>query len=129
MATAETYRQLAARLQQNHFVRLQKSDWVRDGTTAIQTFYTMLSLRGLRPHGKLQSTVQGLKMHRIDNWLYDVSDEVRIGGIYAGQLAGPTPRGLVPPDVASIQPAGDFPLPPRHTRPSIAALDPQNWRM
>ncbi|KAH0826503.1 hypothetical protein J3R83DRAFT_5508 [Lanmaoa asiatica] len=68
-------------------------------------------------------------MHRIDDWIYDVSNHIRLGGVYARELAGPTPRGLVPPDILSVQPPGDFPLPPQHTRHSVAALDPENWRM
>ena len=115
LPVAQTYRQLAIRLQHGRFARLQKSDWVRNETTAVDTYYTMLLLRNIRPPGKFQSTVQGLKMHCIDDWVYDVSDEVRLGGAYATVLAGPTPRGLVPPHVPAVQPPVDFPLPPQHT--------------
>jgi hypothetical protein len=89
----------------------------------------MLMLRSIPPPGKLQSTIQGLKMHRIDDWVYDVSDDMRVGGMYTGELVGPTPRELVPPNIASIQPPGNFPLPPQYIQPSIAALDLQNWGM
>ena len=68
-------------------------------------------------------------MHRIDNWVYDVSEDVRIGGDLATRLAGPTPRGLVPPNVPSVQPPPNYPLPPRYTKHSAAALNGQNWRM
>ncbi|KAN0091390.1 hypothetical protein V8E55_004956 [Tylopilus felleus] len=126
---AQTYRHLAVFLERGRFARLQKSDWVRTETSTVETYYSMIMLRNIPPPGKLQSTVQGLKMHRIDDWVYDISEGVRIGGALATHLAGPTPRGLVPDNVPCVQPPANFPLPPRHTSDSNAARDRRNWRI
>lgn len=64
----------------------------------------------------ITSTVQGLKMHHIDDWVYDVSEEVRLGGMYAGQLAGPIPRELVPLNVLVFNLLTMFPY--HHSTPS-----------
>ncbi|KAN0088155.1 hypothetical protein V8E55_005212 [Tylopilus felleus] len=95
----------------------------------VETYYSMIMLRNIPPPGKLQSMVQGLKMHRIDDWVYDISEGVRISGALATRLAGPTPRGLVPDNVPCVQPPANFPLPPRHTSDSNAARDRRNWRI
>ncbi|KAI5984063.1 hypothetical protein EDD15DRAFT_2171789 [Pisolithus albus] len=124
---AETYKQLALCLERGHFARLQKSDWICEDTDAITTYYTMLMLRTIPPPGKFQSTVKGLKMHKIESPCYDISQEIVLGGRYAAALEGPTPSTLVPENVPSAEPLGV--LLPRYTRRSEAALNPGNWRV
>ncbi|KAI6009752.1 hypothetical protein BKA83DRAFT_4070271 [Pisolithus microcarpus] len=125
---AETYRQIARCLERGHFARLQKSDWVREDTDAITTYYTMLMLCNIPPPGKLQSTVKGLKMHKIESLCYDISQDIRLGGRYATTLEGLTLSALVPANVPSVEPLDDFLL-PRYTQRSDAALDAANWKV
>ncbi|KAI6009811.1 hypothetical protein BKA83DRAFT_105686 [Pisolithus microcarpus] len=125
---AETYRQIALYLERGHFTCLQKSDWIRENTDAFTTYYTMLMLRTIPPSGKLQSTVRGLKMHKIESHYYDISQDIRLGGRYATTLEGPTPSALVPANVPSVEPPDDFLL-PRYTRRSDAASNAANWKV
>ncbi|KAI6100081.1 hypothetical protein EDD16DRAFT_1497128 [Pisolithus croceorrhizus] len=125
---AQTYRQLACRLECGQFTQLQRSDWVRENTDTITTYYTMLMLGDITPPGKLSSMVKGLKMHMIHHWLLDVTQDIQLGRQYATMLVGPTPSGLVPANVPSIEAPEDFVV-PAYTRHSDAALDVANWRV
>ena len=94
----------------------------------------MWSLREIRPPMKLETTVLGLKMqyyHYLN--IFDITDNMRIGGAGAPRLRDQTPAGLVPPGVP-----GRFGVPPNHppqahfhrptfTRPSHNANNPMNW--
>ncbi|KAH7905674.1 hypothetical protein BJ138DRAFT_1105797 [Hygrophoropsis aurantiaca] len=86
----------------------------------------MLRLLTVPPRGKLQSTVKALRMHYISDWVFDVTEQVRLGGNYANDLMGLTPRGLVPVAVGGIPPPTGLRL-PRHTGWSQASADEGNW--
>ena len=124
---AQTYRLVAKHLERGHFGWLQKGAWFRNDTDAATTYYTMLRLMNTPPPGTFQSTITQLKMHRIGLWMFDITQDVRLGGRYAPTLAGPTPRALVPLGVSGVQPPPNFVL-PAHTRDSAAAREPTNWR-
>ena len=79
------------------------------------------------PMGKIQSTINGLKMHRIDNWVFDITADVRLGGRYASRLEGLTPRTLVPLGILDAEPPPHFVL-PAYTQDSAAARRSANWR-
>jgi hypothetical protein len=93
----------------------------------------MVNLRNALPPGKLQSTIDGLKMHWISNLaLFDVTADLRLGGVWSRALMGITPRNLVTPVIGlmlppPVAPAAGFPL-PQSTRPSPAAGKTANWR-
>ncbi|KAI6146031.1 hypothetical protein BKA82DRAFT_3965289 [Pisolithus tinctorius] len=123
-----TYSELANQLQAGDFHRSQYSDWICDGADAIDAYWTMLSLMRIHPPGKLQSTVKGLKLHYIANDAFDVTQQVQLGGIYSSRLQGPTPAGLVPPNLPAVIPPGPQPL-PHHTLQSAEAMDVNNWRV
>ncbi|KAF9232541.1 hypothetical protein BU15DRAFT_67364 [Melanogaster broomeanus] len=55
-ARTSTYSELHKSLECGQFVRNQYSDWARDNTDAMTTYYQMLMLRAISPPGKLQST-------------------------------------------------------------------------
>ena len=124
---AQTYRHIAKHLEHGGFARLQKSDWYRNDTDVTTSYYTMLGLMNIPPPGKLQTTIKGLKMHRINDWMFDVTQDIRLGGRYAPTLEGLTPRALVPFDVPGAQPPPNFII-PAHTGDSAAARKPANWR-
>ena len=88
----------------------------------------MLSLIMIEPPGKLESTVKGLKAHHIPDWAFDVTRLIRLGGQYSPSLQGPTPVGLVPPNVPAFVPEA-MDILPRFTRVSLQAENPHNWRV
>ncbi|KAI6102922.1 hypothetical protein F5141DRAFT_1008128 [Pisolithus sp. B1] len=124
----ETYRQIALCLEHGHFIHLQKSDWICENMDAITTYYTMLMLCTILPSGKLQSTVRGLKMHKIESHYYDISQDICLGGQYAIMLKGLTPSTLVPANVPSVEPPDNFLL-PCYTQHSDAASNAANWKV
>ena len=129
MLTAATYHQLALSLAHGCFRRFQYSDWIRRNTTALTTYWIMIALSQIPPLGKLESTLKGMKMHRIDHNVYDATQDLQLGGIYASVLRGPTPSHLVPPAMGGNEPhPGDF-IVPAYTRPTAAAMDVANWRV
>ena len=87
----------------------------------------MLSLLRIRPPGKLESTIKGLKAHHIPAWELDITESIQLGGIYAPNLRGPTPAHLVPGNVLAVVPE-DLHL-PEFTKASPNALDLENWRV
>ena len=87
----------------------------------------MLNLLRIRPPGKLESTVKGLKAHHIPAWELDITRDVQLGGIYAPYLRGPTPANLVPGNVPAVVPE-DLHL-PEFTKASPNALNLENWRV
>ncbi|KAH0826469.1 hypothetical protein J3R83DRAFT_5471 [Lanmaoa asiatica] len=127
---APTYLELARVLGESGFRRLQYSDWVSDDNDAVDTYWSMLDLLRIRPAGKLESTIKGLKAHHIPAWELDVTEQIRLGGVYSPYLRGPTPASLVPQNVpaAAALLADNIPL-PDFTRPSPNALNPENWRL
>ncbi len=121
------------RLKAAGFQRHQYSDYRNLNVAAIWTFWIMLSLRHIKPPGKLPTTVSGLKMHYIPDFaLMDVTAGVQLGGQYSPAMIGPVPRRLVPGAMmAAAQPPPPHlhPFPPRHTKDSPAAQELENWRM
>ena len=121
------------------FVRHQYSDYTRDSMTAAGTWLVMVNLRMIEPPGKLQSTMKSLKMHFItDIASYDVTNRLRLGGLYSLGLPGPVPLNIVNGALYRINQGvglhlaviGHPPaavLPPRHTRRNAASLNPANW--
>lgn len=87
----------------------------------------MLDLLLIRPPGKLESTIKGLKAYHMPIWELDITEDIQLGGRYAPNLRGPTPTGLVPDNVPAVIP-GDVYL-PEFTRPSLNALNHENWRV
>ncbi|KAI6040485.1 hypothetical protein EDC04DRAFT_2566961, partial [Pisolithus marmoratus] len=126
--TVETYRQITLCLEHSDFAHLQKSDWICENMDAITTYYTMLMLCNIPPPRKLQSTVKGLKMHKINSYHYDISQDIHLSGQYATTLEGPTPSTLVPTNVPSVEHLDDFLL-PQYTKCSDAAMDVANWKV
>lgn len=136
---SNTYRELLKVLRANGFVHHQYSDQRQDNITALFTFLTMLRLVIILPLDKLPTTIKGLKMHYIDDMaLFDVTDEVRLGGNVSPRLSGPAPRGLVHNLVGAghllLQPPGPVPqehpgVPPRHTRHNAASRNVNNYVM
>ncbi|KAN0084630.1 hypothetical protein V8E55_008134, partial [Tylopilus felleus] len=61
--------------------------------------------------GKIQSTINGLKMHHIDHWLFNITVDIHLCRRYAPTLEGPTPHMLVPFCVPGAQPPPNFTLP------------------
>ncbi|KAG6380464.1 hypothetical protein JVT61DRAFT_8613 [Boletus reticuloceps] len=124
---AATYLELARILGESGFRRLQYSDWVLDNSDAADTYWTMLNLLRLWPVGKLESTLKGLKAHHIPTWELDITEEVRLGGVYSPNLCGPTPVNLVPQNMPVAIPdnmhISDF------TRLSPSTLDLESWRV
>lgn len=121
-----TYRLLIKRLRQAGFVRQQYSNYVLVNANPVFVWNVMVQLRLIRPPGKLESTLLGLKMCRS----IDVTDRMQLGGAFSLVLRGPTPVGLVPDgmDPAPVIPGPDF-VRPSFTRPSAAADDPINYRI
>lgn len=105
-----THREVAKILQSHGFKRLQGSghNWFCEPADAVDVFWSMLSLTGVRPPGKFQSTVKELKAHHIHGLALDITPQIRLGGEYSPTLQGLTPAGLVPPSVPSRTP----PVPP-----------------
>jgi len=125
---AETYAELVRILTASGFRRLQGSDWVSDDSDAVHAYWTMLSLTMVEPPGKLESTVKGLKAHHIPDWVFDITEEIQLGGLYSPFLPGPTPARLVPQNVPCFPPVDPILL-PQHTQPSPQAQDTNNWRV
>lgn len=92
-------------------------------------YWTMITLCQISPLGKLESTLKGLKMHHLDDDVYDATQDLQLGGIYASLLRGPTPSGLVPPAMDGNEPQPDGFVPPAYTHPSAAARNVANWRV
>ena len=123
-----TYREIARILRSHGFERLQGSDWFLEPTDAVDTYWSMLCLSRVRPFGKFQSTVKGIKAHQINDWIFDITPRIRLGGDYSASLMGATPRELVPPNVPSQVPQQPLAL-PRYTQPSARATIVENWRV
>ncbi|KAG9313255.1 hypothetical protein JVU11DRAFT_6720 [Chiua virens] len=123
-----TYLELARILGEANFRRKQYSDWASDASDAADTYWTMLNLLRIRPPGKLESTIKGLKAHHIPSWELDVTEKIRLGGAYSPHLRGPTPANLVPDNVPSAIPDDIIPL-PDFTKPSANAFNPACWRV
>ncbi|KAF8993784.1 hypothetical protein BDQ17DRAFT_1431491 [Cyathus striatus] len=133
---SQTYVLLGRRLMQAGFRRLQYSDFVKDKVSASGAWMTMIQLRQILPHGKLEPTIKDLKMHYIrDMPACVVTEDIKLGGRFSRTIPGPTPRDLV---VQAQQRPGAFinPLPavppphfrpPKYTQQTPAAADPQNW--
>ncbi|KAL4077896.1 hypothetical protein J3A83DRAFT_4087190 [Scleroderma citrinum] len=123
------YQQLAIALEHSEFMQLQKSDWHWEDTDALMMYYMMLGLQNIPPLGRLQSTVKGLKMHQINDWVFDVTADIQLGGQYATMLEGHTPSGLVPPTIPCVEPTAVNFRVPKYTCPSPAAHNTVNWRV
>jgi virulence-associated protein VapD len=132
--TANTYYQLIRELQISGFNRLQKSDYMNPAASTLTTWNTMLGLLNIQPPGKLESTIRGLHLYRLDpNQVMDVTPFVKLGGMYCQGLRGPTPRDLtfVPPAVGPLVPVPVVPAAmalPVHTQATPAAGILANWR-
>ncbi|TFK47239.1 hypothetical protein OE88DRAFT_1666604 [Heliocybe sulcata] len=93
---SHTYRAAILHLEANGFRKHQYSDFRRDGTSLLNTFLTMITLRVMAPPSKLATTLKGVKMHFIsDMTICDQTRELRLGGRYARALEGPAPAALV----------------------------------
>jgi len=126
------YRALIRILNAAGFVQLQYSDYSHQNIQPAVAWGVMLSLCTIPPPGKLESTVRGLKMYRIDHNSFMVTQDIQFGGQYSPFLRGPTPRNLVTPAAAAIMnPAPAVlaiaPILPQHTRASAAAAIAANW--
>ena len=122
------------------FNRHQYSDYSQPNVSAWVTYTTMLALTDITPPGKLSTTLGSLKMHFIpDIHIFDVTDSMKLGGIYAPQLHGPAPRALVTRlrDLFQAQfPGQNFPpfgnahhpfILPVATKRTAASINPRNW--
>ena len=109
------------------FVRQQYSEYRLLNTEAVVVWNVMIQLRLIRPPGKFESTLLGLKLYRS---LFDITNQMRLGGEFSQVLRGPTPAGLVPAGMnpAPVIPGPDF-VRPVSTKPSVAANDPINYRI
>ena len=94
---------------------------------AVVVWNIMIQLRLIRPPGKFELTLLGLKLYRS---LFDITNQMRLGGEFSQVLRGPTPAGLVPAGMnpALVIPGPDF-VWPASTKPSVAANDPVNYRI
>ncbi|KAI9571803.1 hypothetical protein HD554DRAFT_2002252, partial [Boletus coccyginus] len=83
-----THREVAKILQSHGFERLQDSghDWFCEPADAVDVFWSILSLTGVRPPGKFQSTVKELKAHYIHDLALDITPQIRLGGEYSPAL-------------------------------------------
>lgn len=106
---------------------MQYSDWASDGSDAADVYWTMLNLLRIRPAGKLESTIKGLKAHHTPDWELDVTERFQLGGLYSPNLRGPTPADLVPQFIPAAVP-GNLYL-PEFTKPSPNASNLGNWRV
>lgn len=85
---------------------------------------------------KLETTMRSLKVHYYSNLhLLDVTDFMRIGGLFSRRLRGPIPANLLPPGVGVVGVNEGLPAPPglnfqlpRYTRMSVNSGNPINWR-
>lgn len=82
-ALANTYDELVNLLLAAGYRRDQLSVWICDDTTATQAYWTMLSLSRVWPSGKLETTVQGLKMYHVFNQEFDITEYMQLGSIYS----------------------------------------------
>ena len=115
-------------LTQRGFAQGQYSHWIKN-TTALDAYVSMLSLMGIEPPGKFQSTLKSVKVHyQAHPGIMDGADAIRLGGIYSPHLWGPTPAHLVPVNIPAIAPQMLQEL-PRYTRESAMALNVNNWRV
>ena len=122
------YSELGTLLHRDGFHRVQYSIWACDNVDAVDAYWSMLGLLDARPPGKLESTMKGLSLHHISDWVFNVMDEIQVGGAYSLRLQGPTLAGLISPNI----PAASLPLPwrpPLHTRRSEPAMNVANWRV
>jgi len=85
---------------------------------------------------KLETTVLGLKMQYYHNLaIFDITQDIQIGGAGAPQLLAPTPANLVPAGVAVVGMQGGVPAAPPNiqlptfTRLSVNSMNPVNWRV
>ena len=134
---AATYRELIRVLNANQFYRHQYSDYRADGVEAHHVWAVMWSLRDIRPPMKLETTVKGLKMQFYHNrHIFDITNNVRIGGAGAHRLRNMTPANLVNgvpgraghPIIPPLAP-GQVLYRPDFTKWSVNASNPQNWRI
>ncbi len=119
------------------FHRHQYSDYHADNTFGANAWFSSIFLKAIRPPMKLETTVLGLKVQYYSNLhLLDVTQFVRIGGVFSTHLHGPIPATLLPPGVGIIGMNGgppiqpfpiNFPL-PKYTRVSINTVNSVNWR-
>ncbi|KIM62642.1 hypothetical protein SCLCIDRAFT_24931 [Scleroderma citrinum Foug A] len=128
-ARSTMYSELGSALECAGFHRSQYSIYTCDGIRAMEAYWTMLMLMDIRPPGKLESTVKGLKLHYVSNQLFDVTDDIQLGGAYSPRLQGPMPAGLVPPNVQAAVLLVPLQRLPVYTRRSDEAMDVNNWRV
>ena len=127
--TAATYRELSKELLSRNYGPFQYSDWIKQNTTAVRAYMTMVSLlTRIEPPGKLESTLKSIKVYYLAHPCLDGTQAIRLGGPYSQHLWGPTPAHLVPENVAAVAPRVLL-EPPRFTRASQQALDTNNWRV
>jgi hypothetical protein len=97
----------------------------------VAVWITMIQLCQIKPPGKLESTLLGLKMHYIYHLQdMDVTNQLQLGGAFSPALRGLTPTALVPARIlvpGPVIPGPSF-VRPVHTRPSAMANDPNNYR-
>lgn len=108
-------------------VHVQGSVYQRQNTSAPVVWGIMLDLRSIRPRGVIPSVVKSMQMFYIGTNIMTVTNLIRLGGA-ASQLAfGPTPIGLVPPNVPHaplMAPPNPLPVGVRNT---MAAQLGGNW--
>lgn len=91
MITATMYRGLVKQLQRRGYEQCQYSDWLNVDTTAADTYMMMLSLMRIKPPGKLQSTLKGVKIYYLtDPGGLDGTNTIELGGAYSMHLWGST---------------------------------------
>lgn len=92
--SASIYAEIRDHMIAHGFEREQRSVWQAD-TTALFTWNTMLSLRGIRPRGVLATVLQRMEMFSIPHpHSFIVTNNLQLGGLYSPALLGPTPAGL-----------------------------------
>lgn len=122
------YSELGTLLHCDGFHQVQYSIWACDNIDVVDAYWLMLGLLDARPPSKLESTIKGLSLHHVSDWVFNVTDEIQVGGAYSPRLRGPTPAGLVPPDVPAALPPLPW-WPPLHTQQSEPAMNVANWRV
>lgn len=122
------YNRIVRTLRLRGFNHPQYSVWNRLGSATF-VWYAMMSLREIAPRGIIPTSTRGCQMHEVSMNAWIVTDEIRLGGVYAPFLLGPTPAGLIPVGVPNepvpVPPAWVLPVGQRST-PS--ANNVANWR-
>lgn len=135
--TAYIYDKIRTNLDERDFIPAQYSDYMSAYPCgAYFCWYTMFTMMSIPPPGRMETTVKKLRMHSIvELGLQDVSNKVKLGGVYSRHIRGPMPLNLVTPVVQNLDPQ-DLPivnpvqqhlLPPVGTRPTAMALHAYNW--